>query len=106
MSHRFLTRRVSQLLGLALVFWAFARIGVHRPSLRLTYLVHVFSIRSYLSLDFNRVSSYGLLNIRMFKNSYAPSLSKVTHHVKSRLLSPSETTYGEKRNQSLASLRP
>src|SRR6218665_3357894 len=38
-----------------LVSWAFARIGVHRPSLRLPYLV--LSIRSYLPLDFNRVSS-------------------------------------------------
>src|SRR6218665_1941670 len=55
MSHLFLTRRVSQLLGLALVSWAFARIGVHRPSLRLPCLV--FSIRSYMPLDFNRVSS-------------------------------------------------
>src|SRR6218665_2823083 len=41
--------------GLALVSWVFARIGVHRPSLRFPYLV--FSIRSYLPLDFNRVSS-------------------------------------------------
>src|SRR6218665_274990 len=41
--------------GLALVSWAFARIGVHRPSPRFPYLV--FSIRSYLTLDFNRVSS-------------------------------------------------
>src|SRR6218665_3221585 len=40
---------------LALVSWAFARIGVHRPSLRFPYLV--FSIRSDLPLDFNRVSS-------------------------------------------------
>src|SRR6218665_2411054 len=40
---------------MALVSWAFARIGVHRPSLRFPYMV--FSIRSYLSLDFNRVSS-------------------------------------------------
>ena len=54
MSHLFLTRWVSQLLGLALVSWAFARIGVHRPSLRLKYLV--FSIRPYLPLDFNCVS--------------------------------------------------
>src|SRR6218665_3395816 len=51
MSHIYLT----QLLGLALVPWSFALIGVHRPSLRLPYLV--FSIRSYLPLDFNRVSS-------------------------------------------------
>src|SRR6218665_4173380 len=55
MPHLFLTRRVSQLLGLALMSWAFASIGVHHPSLRLPYLV--FSIRSYLSLDFNRASS-------------------------------------------------
>src|SRR6218665_4050606 len=41
--------------GLALVSWAFARIGVHCPSLRFPYLV--FSNRSYLPLDFNRVSS-------------------------------------------------
>src|SRR6218665_694911 len=40
---------------LALVFWAFTRIGVHRPSRRFPYLV--FSIRSCLPLDFNRVSS-------------------------------------------------
>src|SRR6218665_784971 len=37
------------------VSWAFARIGVHRPSLRYPHLV--FSIRFYLPLDFNRVSS-------------------------------------------------
>jgi len=40
------------------VSWAFTRIGVHRPSqasLRFPNLV--FSIRSYLPLDFNRVSS-------------------------------------------------
>ena len=55
MSHLFLTRRVSQLLGLALMSWAFARIGDHRPSLRFPYLV--FSIRSYLPLDFNHISS-------------------------------------------------
>ena len=55
MSHLFLTRWVFQLLGLALVSWAFARIDVHRLSLRLPYLV--FSIRSYLPLDFNRVFS-------------------------------------------------
>ena len=57
MYHLFPTRRVSQLLGLALVSWAFASIGVHRPSLCFPYLV--FSICSYLPLDFNRVSSLG-----------------------------------------------
>src|SRR6218665_1524630 len=55
MSHLFLARWVSELLGLALVSWAFARIGVHRLSLRLPYLM--FSSRCYLSLNFNRVSS-------------------------------------------------
>src|SRR6218665_3619574 len=38
-----------------MVSWAFARTGVHRPSLRLPYLV--FSIHSYLPLEFNHVSS-------------------------------------------------
>src|SRR6218665_3944663 len=58
MFHLLLTRRVSQLLGLALVsFRAFARIGVHRPSLRLPMPYLAFSIRSYLPLDSNRVSS-------------------------------------------------
>src|SRR6218665_951335 len=32
-------------IGIALVSWDFARIGVHRPSLRLPYLM--FSIRSF-----------------------------------------------------------
>jgi len=36
-SPHFLTRWVSRLLWLALVSWAFARVGVHRLSLRLTY---------------------------------------------------------------------
>ena len=43
-SHLFPNRWVSPLLGLALVSWAFARIGVHRLSLRFPYLM--FSIRS------------------------------------------------------------
>src|SRR6218665_3510943 len=38
MSPHFLTRRVSRLLGLALVSWAFACVGVHRLSLCLPYL--------------------------------------------------------------------
>src|SRR6218665_3807392 len=42
-------------VAVCLVSWAFARIGVHRPSLRFPYLE--FSIRSYLPLNFNRVSS-------------------------------------------------
>ena len=49
------------LLGLAVVSWAFARIGVHRPS-----------IRSYLPLDFNRVSS---LRRRIATHSVDPSLT-------------------------------
>src|SRR6218665_1245210 len=71
MSHLFLTRRVSQLLGLALVSWAFAHIGVHRPSLRFPYLV--FSIRFYLPLDFNHVSS---LRRRIATHSVDPSLTR------------------------------
>src|SRR6218665_1631286 len=60
-------------MGLALVSWAFARIGVHRPSLRLPYLR--FSIRSYLPLDFNRVSS---LRRRIATHSVDPS---ITHFI-------------------------
>src|SRR6218665_1320989 len=45
MSHLFLTRGFSHLLGLALVSWAFTRNDVHRHSLRLPYLM--FSIRSF-----------------------------------------------------------
>jgi len=37
-SPHFLTRWVSRLLGLAVVSWAFARVGVHRLSLRLPYM--------------------------------------------------------------------
>src|SRR6218665_1259071 len=33
-----------RLLGLALVSWAFARVGVHRPSLRLPYLDVFYSL--------------------------------------------------------------
>ena len=44
-SHLFLTRWVSQLSGLALVSWAFARIGVNRPCLCLPDLL--FPIRSF-----------------------------------------------------------
>src|SRR6218665_58031 len=53
----FLTRRVSRLLGLALVYWAFARVGVHRLSLCLPYLGVIPSTRLHLPLDFIRVSS-------------------------------------------------
>src|SRR6218665_1702231 len=52
-----------------MVSWAFAHIGVHRPSLRLPY--SVFSIHSYLPLDFNRVSS---LRRRIATHSVDPSL--------------------------------
>src|SRR6218665_1668342 len=40
MSPHFLTR----LLGLALVSWVFARVGVHRPSLRIPYLSVFYSL--------------------------------------------------------------
>src|SRR6218665_3805961 len=52
--------------------WAFARIGVHRPPLRFPYLV--FSIRSYLPLDFNRV--YGR---RIATHSVDPSPTHFLH---------------------------
>jgi len=44
MSPHFLTRWVSRLLVLALVPWAFARVGVHRPFLRLPYLGVFYSL--------------------------------------------------------------
>src|SRR6218665_2812396 len=57
MSPHFLTRRVSRLLGLALLSWAFARVGVHRLSLCLPYLGVIPSTILHLPLDFIRVSS-------------------------------------------------
>src|SRR6218665_2719165 len=69
MSHLFLTRGVSQLLGLALVSWAFARIGVHRTSLRFPYLV--FSICSYRHWISIVVLLYGR---RIATHSVDPSL--------------------------------
>src|SRR6218665_1520735 len=44
MSPHFLTRCLSRLLGLALVSWVFARVGVHRPSLCLPYLGVFYSL--------------------------------------------------------------
>src|SRR6218665_979990 len=38
LSPHFLTRSISRLLGLVVVSWAFARVGVHRLSLRPPYL--------------------------------------------------------------------
>src|SRR6218665_983898 len=72
MSHLFITRVVSQLSGLAMVSWAFARIGVHRPSLRRPCLV--FSIRPYLPLDFNRVSSLRTTYCHPFGRPFTYSL--------------------------------
>src|SRR6218665_697223 len=52
-----LTRSVSRLLGLALVSWAFARVGVQRLSLCLPYLGVISSTLLHLPLDFIRVYS-------------------------------------------------
>src|SRR6218665_2534938 len=52
MSPHFLTRRVSRLLGLALLSWAFARVGVHRLSLCLPYLGVIPSTLLHMPLDF------------------------------------------------------
>src|SRR6218665_292318 len=48
-------------------------IGVHRPSLRFPYLV--FSIRSYLPLDLNRVSSLRPTYRQFATHSVDPSLT-------------------------------
>src|SRR6218665_2218276 len=70
MSHLFLTRKVSQLSGLALMSGDFARIGVHRHSLRLPYLM--FSIRSFC----HRISIVFLLyGRRIATHSVDPSLT-------------------------------
>ena len=60
-----------QLLGLAVVSWAFARIGVHRPSLRFPYLV--FSIRSYCHWISIAFLLYGR---RIATHSVDPSLTR------------------------------
>src|SRR6218665_3529833 len=52
MSPHFLTGLVSRLLGLALVSWAFARVGVHRLSLCLPYLGVIPSTLLHMPLDF------------------------------------------------------
>ena len=59
MSPHFLTRWVSRLLGLALVSWVFARVGVHHLSLHLPHLgvFHSLSCVLHLPLNFIRVSS-------------------------------------------------
>src|SRR6218665_735256 len=93
MYHRFLTRRVSQLLGLALVSWAFARIGVLRPSLRLPYLV--FSIRSYLPLDFNHVSSLRPTYRHPFGRSFTYSLSSEFPGLELALISITDVVVSE-----------
>jgi len=55
MSPHFLTRWVSRLSGLALVSWAFARVGVHRPSLRLPYYRCFLFTLLHQPLDFIRL---------------------------------------------------
>ena len=49
MSAHFLTRWVSRLLGLALVSWASARVGVHRPIPFAFHISVFFSIHSFSS---------------------------------------------------------
>ena len=66
-----LTRWVSWLLGLVLVSWAFARVGVHHLSLRLPYLsVFPFTLL-HLPLVFIRVS---FLRLMYLHPSVDPSL--------------------------------
>ena len=57
----FLTRWVSGLLGLALVSWAIAHVGVHHISLRLPYLSVFPFTRFHLPLNFILVSSLRLM---------------------------------------------
>ena len=69
----FLTRCVSRLLGLALVSWATARVGVHRLSLCLPYLGVIPSTLLRLPLDFIRVNSLRPIR-RICTHSVDPSL--------------------------------
>src|SRR6218665_1592244 len=66
-------------IGLALVSWAFARVGVHRLSLRLPYLSIVPLPRLHLPLDFIRVSSLRptcLHPIRSEQDVWAPPFGR------------------------------
>ena len=70
-SSHFLTGWVSRLLGL--MSWAFARVGVHRLSLRLPYL-GVFPFTLHLPLDFIRVSSLRPTYLHPFGRPFTYSL--------------------------------
>ena len=74
MSPHFLTRWVSRLLGLALVSWAFARIGVHWLSLCLPYLSVLPFTLLYLPLDFIHVSSLRPTYLHPFGRPFTYSL--------------------------------
>ena len=64
-SHLFLTRWVSQLLGLALVSCAFARIGVHRPSI--------------LDVFHSLLSAIGFQSRFFFTADVSPSIRSTLH---------------------------
>src|SRR6218665_2980098 len=65
-------RCISRLLRLALASWAFARVGVHRLSLRLPYLSVLSIYRLHLPLNFSRVS---FLRLMYLHPSVYPSLT-------------------------------
>src|SRR6218665_3832819 len=82
MSPHFLTRRVSRLLGLAMVSWAFTLVGVHRLSLHLPYLgVFPFTLL-HLPLNLICVSSLRLMYLH-------PSLYPSLTHFITQLINPS-----------------
>ena len=75
LSPHFLTGSVFMLSGLALVFWAFASVGVHRLALRLPYL-GVVPFTLHLPLNFIRVSSLRPMYLHPFGRPFTYSLSK------------------------------
>src|SRR6218665_1547991 len=57
-------------MGLALVSWAFARIGVHRPSLRFPYLIGVFGLL---------LSAIGFQSCFFFTADVSPPIRSTLH---------------------------
>jgi len=75
-SLHFFTRCLSRLLGLALISWAFARVGAHRLfPLRLPYLgVFFHSLFVHVPLDFILVSSIRPTYLHPFSRPFTRSL--------------------------------
>jgi len=84
----FLTEWVSRLLGLALISWVFARVGVPRLSFCLPYLGVIPSTLLHLPLGFIRVSSLRPTYLNPFGQPFTYSLFKLgaVHKVRHAIL--------------------